>query len=107
MLELKVLKLIYLDPRRKIRDILGLLGIPNSTLTNAINRLTGKGLLIRKLDAHDLRSFELELTEKGKTSILSHLEAEEALFENMLSCLNDQEKEDFINLFGRITAHIE
>lgn len=106
MLELKILKLLFQNSSYKIKDILKVLGIPNSTATNVINRLTEKELLQRKLNANDLRSFELELTEKGKSAVTEHLAAETIIFENMLRCLSDNEKEVFVNLFGKIVSHI-
>lgn len=102
ILDVKVLKLIYQNPDYRIKDILKLLNIPNSTMTNVINRLEKKELLTRRLNNNNLRSFELELTEKGRVSILKHLEAEVIVFENMLSCLDESEKDLFINLFGKI-----
>ncbi len=106
MLDLKILKLLFQNSNYKIKDILKVLGIPNSTATNVINRLTEKELLQRKLNTIDLRSFELELTEKGKSAVTEHLAAETIIFENMLSCLNDNEKELFVDLFRKIVSHI-
>lgn len=106
ILDLKVLKLLFQNSSYKIKDILKTLGIPNSTATNVINRLTGKKLLQRKLNTVDLRSFELELTEKGRSAVTEHLEAETIIFENMLSCLDDNEKELFVKMFRKIVSHI-
>ncbi len=107
ILELRILKLVYHNPSYKIRDILCILGIPSSTMTNTINRLTSKGLLQRKINNNDLRSFELELTDKGKDAVVEHLEAESKIFEKMLSPLENDEKEVFIKLFQKIVSKME
>jgi DNA-binding MarR family transcriptional regulator len=107
MLELKTLKLICHNPNYSIKELLRILDIPNSTMTNVINRLTSKGLLQRKLSNKDLRSFELELTEKGKEAVEEHLEAETGIFESMLNPLEDHEKEEFIRLFEKIVGKME
>jgi DNA-binding MarR family transcriptional regulator len=71
-----------------------------------INRLTEKELLYRKLNNNDLHSFEIELTEKGNAAVTEHLAAEVVIFEQMLNCLDDNEKETFVKLFHRIVSHI-
>lgn len=106
MLELKILKLVYMSSNMQIKEILRVLSIPNSTATNAINRLTKKELILRKLNNSDLRSFELELTSKGISAVSEHLSAETAVFENLLRCLNTEEKDTFVRLFKKIASHI-
>lgn len=105
--DLKVLKLIYLNPNYKIKDFLSILNIPNSSMTNIINRLSKKELIRRKMNSRDLRSFELELSEMGKEAVVEHLEAEAMIFEKLLSNLNDDEIETFVRLFQKIASSIE
>lgn len=102
MIDLKILKLLFGNPEIKIKDIINLLKVPNSTITNAINRLTKRELLERKIDPMDLRSFELVLTAKGRTAVEEHLQAEIRLFEELLQDLSSEEKSEFIHLFRKI-----
>ena len=81
------------------------LNIPNSTVTNVINRLTKKELLVRELNSTDLRSFNLKLTEKGSCAVADHLNAETAIFESILHVLQDDEKETFVELFRKIVMN--
>jgi DNA-binding MarR family transcriptional regulator len=103
-LEMKVLKLIYFHPEYKIKDFLDQLGIPGSTFSNVINRLVKKELVSRRLDQTDLRSFSLELTEFGKEAIREHLEAETGIFEEMLGCLKEEERKEFVEIMRKIAA---
>lgn len=103
-LEIKVLKLIYFNPSYKIKDLLVKLDIPNSTLTNVVNRLVKKNLISRNIDRTDLRSFGLELTPDGKEAIAEHLDAETNIFEAMLNYLNDEERKEFIRIISKIVA---
>lgn len=102
IIDLKILKLLYENTDIKIKDIINILKVPNSTMTNAMNRLTKRGLLERKIDSQDLRSFELVLTEVGKLSVEEHLIEENRLFEGLLQDLKTEEKTEFVRLFKKI-----
>ncbi len=102
LLEMKVLKMIYFNPDYKIKDFIERLGIPNSTLSNVINRLVKKDLVNRKIDHTDLRSFGLELTSYGKKAIQEHLAAETSIFEGVLSRLDNDERDGFVKVMRKI-----
>lgn len=106
VLEVKILKYIYINSNAQIKDILKNLNVPNSTMTNAINRLTKKELIKRKINDNDLRSFELQLTPNGESAVLSHLSAETVIFKNMLSPLTEEEQNTFVKLFEKIVSQI-
>ena len=106
VLELKILKYIYFNSNRQIKDILKNLNVPNSTMTNAINRLAKKGLIKRMINDDDLRSFELQLTPYGKSAVILHLSAEAAVFEKLLSPLTEEERNTFVKLFDKIVSQI-
>ncbi|MDD6305743.1 MAG: MarR family transcriptional regulator [Clostridiales bacterium] len=102
--EVNVLKLVYANPDYRIKQYLDILQIPNSTFTNMINRLVKRELLVRKLEENDLRSFKLELTEKGKSAVESHLQAEEEVFLVLLSNLTEEEQGTFVKLFAKLVS---
>jgi MarR family transcriptional regulator, organic hydroperoxide resistance regulator len=56
-------------------------GTKPSTLTNVLDRLEGRGYLVRELDAQDRRSFRLALTERG-TAVANQVSAAIADLEN-------------------------
>lgn len=106
-LEIKVLKLIYFNPNCKIKDFIDMLGVPNSTFSNVINRLVKKDLVNRKIDNNDLRSFGLELSLNGKDAIKEHLDAEVSIFEGILSRLSEEERNEFVQIMAKIVADID
>ena len=103
--EMKLLKLCYSHSEYKIKDYLQCLAIPNSTLSNMINRLVKKELIERTITSGDLRSYGLQLTDFGRKAIANHLAQESQLFEEMLTRLSPQEQEQFITLFAKLTEH--
>ena len=102
IIDLNILKLIYTNSEIKIKDIVKILRVPNSTLTNAINRLSKKGLLQRKLSDYDLRSFDLELTSIGTSAVEEHILAENMAFTDLLQDLDKEETIEFKRLFKKI-----
>ena len=104
--EIKLLKLCYLHPEYKIKDYLVSLSIPNSTLTNMVNRLVKKQLIERTIDTTDLRSFGLKLTQHGQYSITDHFSKEQDLFESLLSGMTDSEQNQFLQLFSKLTESL-
>lgn len=102
MLDVNILRLLFDNPKIIPKEIAEFLKIPNSTLTNVINRLGKKGLLERQLNTHDLRSLQLILTDKGKEAIKNHHNAERILIGKMFSILNDDEVESLIHICEKI-----
>ncbi len=103
--DVRILKLIYQKPGENIKTYLDILQIPNSTFTNALNRLIKKNFLLRKMDEHDLRSYTLELTEFGKQAIEKHLDEEELLFDNTLKHLSITEQEMLLELLEKLISN--
>ena len=102
LLDVKILKLLYENPEYKIKELITLLGVPNSTMTNAINRLTKKNLLERRLSEQDLRSFDLALTPYGKLGVERHYEGENNLFKQLLAPLTKEEQATFLTLCEKV-----
>lgn len=106
ILDVNILRLLFNNPEIFPKEIAGKLSIPNSTLTNAINRLEKKGLVERKLNTNDLRSLQLLLTEKGKQAILNHHNAERVLIGNMLGILSENESNSLVDIFEKICKNL-
>lgn len=103
--DVRILKLLMAYPKMKVKDMIDILKIPNSTMTHAINRLVKRRLMERQLDPKDLRSFELRITSDGREAIEEHLTEEDRLFRDMLSGLDESESAEFIRLFKKIVDH--
>lgn len=104
ILDVNILRLLSNNCEIVPKEIVGQLNIPNSTLTNAINRLEKKGLVERKLNANDLRSLQLLLTDKGEKAISEHHDAERVLIENIFCILNEAEINSLIGIFEKIAT---
>lgn len=102
LVDLNILKLIDKNQHIKIKELVKILKLPNSSLTNAINRLVKKELLQRELNNNDLRSFDLKLTQKGVNAVKAHTFEENKKFEELLSGLNENEQDEFIRLFRKM-----
>lgn len=105
-MDVNILRLLFNLIDITIKEIVTKLNFPNSTLTNAINRLEKKGLVERKLNSNDLRSLQLLLTVKGKQAILSHHDAERLLFSNMLDLLSEEEITSLISIFEKLVSKL-
>lgn len=106
ILDVNILRLLFNNFEITPKEISGKLNIPNSTLTNAINRLEKKGFLERKLNTNDLRSLQLLLTDKGKQAILNHQAAERVLIGNIFNILSEDESTSLTNLFEKIVNNL-
>lgn len=83
-IEISILSIIERKPDVITKEIVEILGIPNSTLTSAIDRLEKRGLLRRVISQRDRRSFRLELTDDGRIAQKEHRESEKILWEKIL-----------------------
>ncbi|MGL6199965.1 MAG: MarR family winged helix-turn-helix transcriptional regulator [Lachnospiraceae bacterium] len=106
ILDVNILRLLFNNPKIIPKEIAGKLNIPNSTLTNAINRLEKRELIERRLNTNDLRSLQLLLTDKGKQAIQNHHNAERALIENVFGILSVNESTSLINIFEKISKNL-
>jgi len=106
VLDVNILRLLFNSPDIAPKEIVAKLSIPNSTLTNAINRLEKKGMIKRKLNSNDLRSLQLLLTVKGKQAILSHHAEERTLIGNMFDILSKEEIMSLINIFEKLVSKL-
>lgn len=90
-LDISVVNIAATNPDIIIREIAGILKIPNSTLTSSLNRLERKGIANRTISSRDRRSFGLELTDKGQKVQQIHLDFERTFFESILAKLDTHE----------------
>lgn len=106
ILDVNILRLLFNNSEIIPKEIARKLNIPNSTLTNAINRLEKKDLIERKLNTNDLRSLQLLLTDKGKQAICKHHDAERALIENIFNIMSEAESNSLISIFEKIVEKL-
>ncbi len=107
-IELSILRMVGDDPDAILKEISERLQVPGSTLTNAVDRLEKRNLLIRSISKRDRRSFGLILTEEGKKLFQEHEKAEQMAWNRILSALeSDEEIELFLSLVKKIAEGIK
>lgn len=94
-IEVSILNIVEMKPDVILKDIVNILQIPGSTLTNAVDRLEKKGLIKRTISQKDRRSYGIELTDEGKKAQEEHKKGERILFSQILegySSKNDRDE---------------
>lgn len=101
-LELNVISFIAEKGKVRFKDITTALDVPKSTLTNLINRLENKEILVRESNPDDKRSYLLTLTEKGAQIQKDHKAMEKEIFSKMLTNLSNKDKKRFVKTLNKI-----
>ncbi|MBE6091049.1 MAG: MarR family transcriptional regulator [Clostridium beijerinckii] len=105
--EISIIRIIFEKEEVIIRDILEILNIPKSTLTNMIDRLEKRNLIRRSISKRDRRSYKLELTEEGKKAQEEHIKFEEEIYGKVMISLDTyEERENLLNIMRKIVYNI-
>lgn len=82
-------------------ELASLLNVSRPNITNLINVLVQKKLVVQREDQTDRRKKKLVLSEKGR-SVLQKLEPQQLIGqEKFLSCLSFEEKNEFLSLLEK------
>lgn len=99
--EISILSIIERKPDVILKEITQILGVPASTLTNAVDRLEKRGLLTRVISKRDRRSFGLALTEDGQLAQREHRQSEALLWQKILGAYDTaEERSELIRLLS-------
>ena len=101
ILDANILRLLKRGGELSIKELGASLELPPSTLGSAIKRLEKNGLLERKINSNDLRSYLICLSERGDELITNMGKKQQKLMEKLLSCLTEDEQDTFLELFQR------
>lgn len=105
--EISIIRIISEKEEVIIRDILEILNIPKSTLTNMIDRLEKRDLISRSISKRDRRSYKLELTEEGEKAQEEHIKFEEEIYGKVMISLDTyEERENLLNIMRKIVYNI-
>ncbi len=103
-----VLSLVAARPDLILREVVAELGIPNSTLTSAVDRLEKRGLLTRVISKRDRRSFGLQLTPGGTAYMALQDQAEQAFAIKILEILEtDEERRGFVDTLSKVVSRLQ
>ncbi|RTL94255.1 MarR family transcriptional regulator [Ancylobacter aquaticus] len=86
-------------------DVARFLGVANTTISSATDRLAKQGLLERHRAEGDRRAVALTLTEAGDARAKAYVAAHRDLYRRMLGPLSPSERTNFITLITKIVYH--
>ena len=105
--ELDKMTLLYVrdHPTCGPTDVARYLGVPNTTLSSATDRLVKRGLLERRRLEVDRRAVELRLSDRGVIRAEAYAKAHHAMAEQMLHALKPAERDSFIRMILKIVQY--
>ena len=103
-IDMQLIEIAYRRPDAILKEIRDYLRIPQTTLSSAILRLEKRGFLRRIINHRDMRSFSLEITEKGKEILEEHKKDDYEQSKGVLLLLEENERDEFIRLFLKISS---
>lgn len=95
-LELDILDHIARKPGAMIKEIRKSLRVSGSTLTAAVDRLNERGHLERVISPHDRRSFNLNITPRGKKAHDRYITTEYEFLQKLLHSLRTPEERQML-----------
>lgn len=96
----------YENPDYILREIRDILQVPQTTLSSIVSRLENQGFVRRVINHRDMRSFSLEVTEKGRELYEEHKRNDREKAEQILLMLDEDERDDFIRLFEKVANSV-
>ena len=103
----KLLRVIAANPGATSRELAEMMDIRPSSLTELLNRLEERGIVVRARDENDLRVVRVAITELGQAEIKHHDEAKRQSIDSIADCLNPEEQKVFCELCDRLAANAE
>jgi DNA-binding MarR family transcriptional regulator len=90
------------SPGYILREIRKILNVPQTTLSSIVSKLEKMGFIRRVINPRDMRSFSIEVTDKGRRMHLQHKMNDFEKAEHVLQLLDEGERDDFIRLFRKV-----
>lgn len=81
--------------------------ISSGGLTDRIQRLHGRGLIVRRRSKEDGRSIMVELTRKGLELVDAAFAADMQVEKDLISGLSDVDRRALASLLAKLAAHLE
>lgn len=105
--EWRVILTLGLHEQASGRDITNRWAMDKMAISRAISNLQKQGLVNRKQNKQDKRSFDLKLTKAGKKLYAEILPEANHLYHEILSCLDKQEVRALRNTLIKMINHID
>ncbi|MFO7459959.1 MAG: winged helix DNA-binding protein [Desulfatiglandales bacterium] len=99
-----VLRVLHasLDGRNKLSAVSRIMLVPGANMTGIVKRLERKGFLVRDSDLRDARVTILQITAKGKKTLMRIEEEKDRSLKNLLSLFSKDDKEDLLDKIKRL-----
>ena len=95
------------NPGVSSRELCEILDLRPSSLSEMLSRAEADGLLTRAADEADRRIQRISLSEKGQKAVTDMENARDLDARKKTSCLTEEEKEQFVTLCDKLSAHME
>jgi len=105
-MDLHLIGIAHENPDYILREIRDILQVPQTTLSSIISRLENQGYIRRVINHRDMRSFSIEVTEKGRQMYEEHKRNDREKAEQILLMLDEDERDDFIRLFEKVANSV-
>ena len=89
------------------RDVAELRGLAKSQVSQAVEVLTGRGILARRADGEDRRIVHLDITEAGRPLARGAQAIQAACGRRLLAGLSEEEQAVFLDLLERVLRETE
>ncbi len=86
-------------------DVARFLGVANTTISSATDRLVKQGLMERHRPEGDRRAVALQLTASGVARAQAYVAAQRELYRRMLAPLSPEERKSLVTLITKIVYH--
>lgn len=108
MREIHVLLFLANHPEQNTaRDVVELRGLSKSQVSQAVDLMTGRGILLRTQDPSDRRVVHLAITEKGAPLAQEAQTIQAAFGLRLLDGLSETEQAEFWSLLGKVLKNTE
>ncbi|WP_038032918.1 MarR family winged helix-turn-helix transcriptional regulator [Thermonema rossianum] len=88
------------------QQLADLLKVDKAAMTRIVRDLERKGVIIRRENPHDGRSYWLSLTRKGEKTVQDALEAIDELHAEVFMGFSKEEEEQFLHMLKRIYQNL-
>lgn len=101
------LEIIKFESEVNLTKIADLLGKDKTTISRTLNALEKKGLITKSPIAHDKRSKQIQLTQKGEDILEQTLQAMESFRQNLNNHLEKEEMTNFFNTLDTLSSSLQ
>ena len=105
-LDMHLIGIAYENPDYILREIRDILQVPQTTLSSIVSKLENQDYIRRVINQRDMRSFSLEVMEKGREMFEDHKQSDREKAEQILLLLDEEERDVFIRLFQKVANGI-